>query len=421
MNKSLLFAFIPLIACGSKKAAAPAAPDVCKDFGGSAGFSIATGTDWRECAIRTEESLAGNLMADSAWWASQDNHFSADVTTASKSALFYVNNSGDAQLKINLAAGEVCATGYKSKTPALDAAGKSFGETMFGFHDTHFIVTMTKANVKKLLERSFAQVQNFNGTPREAYPNLGGSFLVVSNNVEIDVDFTDYATKAQQVKNGTLTDPSSCTADTDCAPGHSCQSGKCAAIACDASTATAGCDGKTSCQSTCPTSPGAGSSCSINATTPSASTCSPKSAPSTTVSGRDGALITAIKINGKDILSDDSVTTVTFLTTNFVAGLNVSATGTTSVGGGYATGFISDAIVDPSTTITAVQPGVSGTAADGTANQAAFTDETSLISYLTKNTPVTPTITPPRYKYAHADANNGTVPIQSLLNGAACQ
>src|ERR1035437_10284409 len=111
-------------------------------------------------------------MADSVWWAVKDNHFSADVTTAAAPAKFYVNNSGDAQLKIDLAAGEVCATGYKSKTPALDPTGKSFGETMFGFHDAHFLVTMTKANLKKLLERSFAQVQNFDSSPREADPEL---------------------------------------------------------------------------------------------------------------------------------------------------------------------------------------------------------------------------------------------------------
>ena len=419
MKKSMLLALVPLLACGAKKTITTV--DVCKAFGGSSGFSIATETDWRECAIRTEESKAGNLMADSVWWAIADNHFSAGVTSAAAPAQFYVNNSGDAQLKSDLAAGEICATGYKSKTSALDATGKSFGETMFAYHDPHFLVTMTKANLKKLLERSFAQVQNFNGSLREAYPNLGGSFLVVSKNVEIDVDFTDYVNQSAVVKNGTLTDPSSCTADADCAPGHSCQSGKCAALACDASTAVMGCDGTHSCQSTCPTTPGAGSSCTINAASPAQSSCAPKSAPSTTQPGRDGNLIKAIKINGNDIVSDASVSTVTFLTTNFVAGVNVATDGTVTQGGGYASGYVSDAIIDSSTTVTPLQPGLSGSNADRTANPATLSDETAFVKYLTSNTPVAPSITPPRYVYAHTEVSNGNVPIASQLNGAACQ
>jgi hypothetical protein len=178
-------------------------------MGGAVG-SLPEEADFRECLVRTQESRGGNLLADAQWWALQDGHWSAEVTRLAKEkkVRFFLENSGAAQLKAVVPAGELCATGYASKTAPGEgdlAAGKAFNEVLVPYTNQIVFVTMARSKLRQVLERSFAL--NETSTPAVGYPNTTGSFLMVSGNVRITVDFTDAANRAQVVRRPTTTRP----------------------------------------------------------------------------------------------------------------------------------------------------------------------------------------------------------------------
>lgn len=191
-----LFCGIALAAtgCGTAKKAAPTV-DACDPA--TTVSTLSSDLDFRACALRLKESAGANLLVDAVWWALNDDHFSAEVTSKvkAKNVQFFIDNSGGSQLKSKLAAGPICSVGYPKLANNADDATQSFQKAVLPFNNSIVLVTLTRNKLRQVLERSFAT----NTGTNVSYPNEDGSFLVPSSNVTITVDFAAYTTESAEV------------------------------------------------------------------------------------------------------------------------------------------------------------------------------------------------------------------------------
>jgi hypothetical protein len=187
---------------------------LCADHAGMGAKvgSTAADIDFRECNMRAKEAPAGDMFVDAIWWGLSAGHYTQAVTDqiTQAHARFYMTNAGTVQLKTILPKGEICATGYLSKTtPGTGDMTKwaSFVDTSSPFHDQIVLVTMRQSDLKQVLEHAFG-INNSTNPPTQ-FPNKDGSFLLVSSNVKISADLSDYANKASLYTKPTTTRPGS--------------------------------------------------------------------------------------------------------------------------------------------------------------------------------------------------------------------